>query len=84
QSKLGRIIQEQGRQQLGIGWGTPKAPQCQGLTPDQFAALDMSKFDFSEVINDLQSLVTIPNEAQQLTDLQAKIQAYYAANPPPK
>jgi conjugal transfer mating pair stabilization protein TraN len=82
QSKLGRIIQEQGRQQLGITWGTPKAPQCQGLTPDQFAALDMSKFDFSEVINDLQSLVTIPNEAQQLTDLQAKIQAYYSANPP--
>lgn len=78
QSKLGRLIQEQGRPQIGLSWGTPKAPVCRGLTPDEFSRLDLSKFDFSEVIDDLAAVATIPNETQALSDLQAKIQAYYA------
>jgi conjugal transfer mating pair stabilization protein TraN len=36
-TKLGRIIQEQGRPQLksfdAVGWGTPQAPYCRGFTP---------------------------------------------------
>lgn len=47
-SMLSRIIQEQGRPQLGIGWGTPKNPDCRALTQDEMAALDFSKMDFSE------------------------------------
>ena len=30
-SKLARIVQKQGRAQLGIGWGVPKAPVCRGF-----------------------------------------------------
>ncbi len=47
-SALARIIGEQGRQQLGIGWGTPKSPECRGFTPDEFQKLDFDKIDFSE------------------------------------
>jgi len=47
-SMLSRIIQEQGRQQLGIGWGTPKSPNCQALTAAQLSSLDFNKMDFSE------------------------------------
>ncbi len=47
-SMLSRIIQEQGRQQLGIGWGTPKSPNCQALTAAQFSSLNFNKMDFSE------------------------------------
>jgi len=45
---LSRIIQEQGRQQLGIGWGTPKSPNCQALTAAQFSSLNFNAMDFSE------------------------------------
>ncbi|MCX7992018.1 MAG: conjugal transfer protein TraN, partial [Proteobacteria bacterium] len=39
-SKLARIIQEQGRIQLGIGWGDAKSPDCRGFGPDEFSMLD--------------------------------------------
>ncbi len=31
-SKLSRIVHEQGRPQLGIGWGDAKSPDCRGFT----------------------------------------------------
>lgn len=58
-TKLGRIIQEQGRPQLksfnSIGWGTPKKPYCRGFTPDEFQALDFSKMDLSEYYADIEA-----------------------------
>lgn len=56
-TRLGRIIQEQGRPQLksfnAIGWGTPKQPLCRGFTPEEFQALDFSKIDLSEYFDEL-------------------------------
>lgn len=49
-SPLARIIQEGGRPQLGIGWGSPEAPQCRGFTPEEFQKIDFSKVNFSEWI----------------------------------
>ena len=49
-SPLARIIHEQGRPQLGIGWGTPENPNCRGFTAEEFQKLDFSKIDFSEWI----------------------------------
>lgn len=45
---LARIIQEQGRPQLGIDWGGPESPNCRGFTPDEFQKLDFSKFNLTE------------------------------------
>jgi hypothetical protein len=50
-SPLARIIHEQGRPQLGIGWGSPSSPNCRGFTMDEFQKLDFSKIDFSEWVN---------------------------------
>lgn len=51
-TKLGRIIQEQGRPQLkafnAIGWGSAKEPYCRGFTADEFQALDFSRMNLSE------------------------------------
>ena len=47
-SMLGRIVQEQGRQQIARGWGTPETPSCEGFTTTEIAALDWSRFDLSE------------------------------------
>ena len=52
-SVLARIIQEQGRQQLGIDWGKPESPNCRGFTVDEFQKIDFSKIDFSEWMNQL-------------------------------
>ncbi|MBW5291195.1 MAG: hypothetical protein Rsou_0344 [Candidatus Ruthia sp. Asou_11_S2] len=54
-SKLGRIIQEQGREQMGMNWGSPESPSCGGFTPDQFQALDFSRIDMSEYYDDIKS-----------------------------
>ena len=51
-SKLGRIIQEQGRAQLGIGWGSASSPDCRGLTPTELSEIDFSRIDFSEFYAD--------------------------------
>jgi conjugal transfer mating pair stabilization protein TraN len=77
-SKLTRILQEQGRDQLGKSWGTPKTPDCAGFTVDEFAALDLSKMDFTEVYKEFIDAAKVPNEAAAMTDIQAKIRAYYA------
>ena len=56
-SKLARIIQEQGRSQLTTftdGWGSPKSPNCRGFTPDEFQQLDFSEIDLTEYIEDLE------------------------------
>jgi hypothetical protein len=52
-SKLARIINEQGRPQLDKDWGSPKEPNCRGFTPDEFQKLDFSKMDLSEFYKDL-------------------------------
>lgn len=57
-SKLGRIIQEQGRPQLttfASGWGTAEEPDCRGFSPEEFQALDFSKIDMSEYYADIQT-----------------------------
>lgn len=56
-SSLGKIIQEQGREQLGISWGSPENPQCRGFTPDEFQKIDFSKIDLTEFVKDIQSNV---------------------------
>jgi conjugal transfer mating pair stabilization protein TraN len=52
-TKLARLIQEAGHQQLGLSWGSPQSPQCQGLSPEQLSRLDFSKVDFSELFQDI-------------------------------
>lgn len=49
-SVVGRLIQQQGREQLGLDFGEPETPSCDGLTPDQLAQMDWDKIDLSEWI----------------------------------
>lgn len=62
-SKLGRIVQEQGRMQLRAfqdargnpSWGTPRRPNCRGFTPEEFQFLDFAKMDLSEFFTDIRT-----------------------------
>jgi conjugal transfer mating pair stabilization protein TraN len=78
ESKLSRILQEQGRAQLGKPWGDPKKEQCTGFTLDEFARLDLSRMDFTEVYADFMDAAKLPSEVQAASDIQQKIQDYYA------
>jgi conjugal transfer mating pair stabilization protein TraN len=81
ESKLGRIIQEQGRMQLknfqdangNPYWGTPQAPDCRGFTPEEFQFLDFGKMDLSEFFADIKtkSMNAIQGEMKN------KVQDYY-------
>jgi conjugal transfer mating pair stabilization protein TraN len=54
ESKLMRIIQEQGRaNQLHISFGSGENPNCTGLTPEQLQQINFDQIDFSEIYADL-------------------------------
>jgi conjugal transfer mating pair stabilization protein TraN len=78
-TKLGRIIQEQGRPQLqafnAIGWGTARNPACRGFTAEEFQALDFSKMDLSEYYADIETRTS--GEIQ--VDMKERIDAYMQA-----
>jgi conjugal transfer mating pair stabilization protein TraN len=81
-SRLARMIQEQGRSQLGLSWGEAEAPQCQGLTEEQFKQIDFSKMDLSEFVDDIANNVQLPDTTNLQTKNQElinqKIQNYFA------
>lgn len=78
-TKLGRIIQEQGRPQLksfnGNLWGTPKKPMCRGFTPEEFQALDFSRMDLSEYYADIEARA----QSQIQIDMKERVDAYLKA-----
>ncbi|MEL6277287.1 MAG: conjugal transfer protein TraN [Pseudomonadota bacterium] len=81
-SKLGRIIQEQGRPQLAAFtalpalWGTADSPVCRGFTPEEFQALDFSSMDLSEYYAEL----TLNAEAVMQTTVEEAINDYTSTN----
>lgn len=52
-SHLAKLINVQGKAQLGISWGAAQSPNCSGFTQAEIAQLDFSKMDFGEFIADV-------------------------------
>lgn len=82
ESKLSRILQEQGRPQLGKPWASPKTEKCEGFTVDEFSRLDLSVMDFTEIYSDFVDAAKLPDEVDAMTDIQSKIQGYYELHKP--
>ena len=66
-SKLSRLLQEQGRSQLNIAFGSPEHPECRGFTPQELSRLDFSKMDLSELFEDIQKNFK-PQSSENITD----------------
>ena len=47
-SMIARIINQQGRAQVGKGWGSPQNLDCSGFTMAQLASLDFGAMDLTE------------------------------------
>ena len=71
-SKLARIIHEQGRPQLRSFTGDWEVDTCRGFTPEEFQMLDFSKLDLSEYYADIQTRV----ETEIQSDINSRINEY--------
>ena len=76
-SKLGRILQQQGRAQLGIGWGS-----CRGLTVAEVESIDFASLDLGEFTQDLmdgsrEPSVSLPDAGDTGTAMQTRIRDFY-------
>jgi conjugal transfer mating pair stabilization protein TraN len=66
-SKLARIIQEQGRAtQLDIDFGSAKSPNCLGITPDQLQLINLEKIDFQDFYADINAKKPNLNQITQV------------------
>ncbi len=78
-SKMARIIQEQGRAQLGISWGSNKNPDCRALTLDELERIDFTKINFSELFRDFEGKAKASIDAKK-SDMKDKAENF-KANP---
>ncbi|MCY4122409.1 MAG: conjugal transfer protein TraN [Acidobacteria bacterium] len=76
-SKLGRIFQQQGRAQLGLGWGS-----CRGLTVAELEGIDFDALNLSEFTSDLlasgtEPSVSLPDAGGTQTLMRDRVRAFY-------
>ena len=65
---LERIVQNQGRRQIGKNFGTPKSVDCSGLTIEDIQKIDFSRIDFSEFIEDVKKQFAVGDRKLPNTD----------------
>jgi len=75
-SRLARILNEQGRGQLGRGWGGPQSPDCTGFTVGQLQALDFSRMNLAEFYAEIAP--TLPDVGTMRARAQQKVNSYYS------
>ncbi len=76
-SKLGRILQQQGRRQLGIGWSS-----CRGLTIAEIEGIDFARLDLSEFTQDVmdgsrEPSVSLPDAGDTGEAMRTRIRDFY-------
>ncbi len=76
-SKLGRILQQQGRRQLGIGWSS-----CRGFTVAEIESIDFARLDLSEFTENLmdgsrEPSVSLPDAGDTETVMRTRIRDFY-------
>ena len=74
-SRLARILNEQGRGQLGRGWGGPQNPDCGGFTVTQLQSLDFSRMNLSEFYAEIAP--TLPDVGAMRSRAQQKVNSYF-------
>ena len=76
-SKLGRILQESVRSQLGLGWGS-----CRGFTVEEMERIDFEAVDLSEFTEDLmdggrEPSIELPEAGRAGAVMRARIRDFY-------
>ena len=79
-SKLGRILQEAARSQLGIGWGS-----CRGFTVEEMERIDFEAVDLSEFTENLmdgshEPSIALPDSGDTGSVMRGRIRDFYDRN----
>ncbi|MGW7678348.1 type-F conjugative transfer system mating-pair stabilization protein TraN [Shewanella sp. S23-S33] len=72
-SKLARIVQVEGRAQLGKNFGSAKHPDCSAFSPNELQRIDMSSMDFSDFYEDMYDAIELPNTDEIQKRLQQSV-----------
>ena len=80
-SKLGRILHQQARPQLGIGWGS-----CRGFSVAEVERIDFARLDLSEFTQDLmdgsrEPAVTLPEAGATQSVMRDRVRDFYGRSP---
>ena len=80
-SKLGRILHQQARPQLGIGWSS-----CRGITVAEIERIDFAALDLSEFTQDLmdgsrEPAVSLPDAGGTQTLMKDRVRDFYGRQP---
>ncbi len=76
-SKLSRIVNEQGRSQIGMDFGSAKNPNCAGILINDLQRIDFSKVDFSELFADFTNNTQIPDSQLNSDRVSSTVQEHY-------
>lgn len=72
---IGLDVQTKGRLgQLGISFGADKTPDCRGLNVEELQKIDFSKIDFTNVVEEIESKATFPDQDKVNAAIKEKIQ----------
>ena len=71
-TKLARLLQQGGRNQLGLGWGSPRHPDCSGFSAEQLSQIDFTRLDLSELFEDIKSQMVAKGQQQSLAHVSAE------------
>ena len=78
QSKLARIVQEQGRRdQLHISFGKGKYSNCSGITPEQMQLIRFESINFSEFYNEIHNKLKTPDVGQTANGITQRLNQFY-------
>lgn len=77
-SVLASIVQKEGRLgQLHLSFGTPKAPDCRGITPLELTSIQFDALDLSPLTDSLRAKLTLPAVGPLQAKTEAQIQALH-------
>lgn len=74
-SRLAKILNVQGRPQIGKGWGSAESPSCGGFTVDEFKGVDLAAMDLTEFINEIMANVKLPSQDQLKANTEIRVNA---------
>jgi len=80
-SKISRVIMEQGHGQIVNGWGSAESPDCSGFTPDELSRLQFDKMDLSEIASDIAGSVVVPDKSYLEGKINQTMEGYVQSSP---
>ncbi len=76
-SKLGRILQEQGRRQLGRGWGDCRGFSVAEIESIDFGSLDLSEFTANLMDGSMEPSISLPDAGDTGAAMRTRVRDFY-------